>query len=106
MSLAYFAPFVTLPVIITGPGYYVTRSGERVHVSRVSHRHDFGCAGIYPSGQYENWHKSGRLYAGRECANDIVCTAEAAEVAKMLDDDDDYFALRDARDESRFHDVE
>jgi hypothetical protein len=72
---AYWAPFVTLPVIITEPGEYITRGGEKVIVESVSTKHDFDCLGTYSTGQSEGWHKSGRLFAGRTSQNDIVSKA-------------------------------
>jgi len=72
---SYWAPFVTFPVIITEPGEYITRGGERVKVASVSTKHDFDCLGTYSTGQSEGWHKSGRLFAGRTSNNDIVSKA-------------------------------
>lgn len=73
---AYFAPLVILPVVITAPGEYVTRDGERVTISKASSLHDFGCTGTYaPSGETDHWHRSGRMFAGRESRNDIVRAA-------------------------------
>lgn len=72
MTSAYFAPLVLKPVIVTEPGQYRTRCGEVVTVTQVSARHDFGCRGTYPHGTPEAWHRSGRLYATSECANDIM----------------------------------
>lgn len=72
MTAAYFAPLVGLPAVITEPGAYLTRCGEPVQIKATSRRHDFGCAGLYPEGQAEHWHKSGRLFASRESLNDIV----------------------------------
>lgn len=66
------APLVTLPLIVNEPGQYRTRCGETVTVLTVSKRHDFGCLGEYANGVAEGWHRSGRLYASRECSNDIV----------------------------------
>jgi hypothetical protein len=43
MVSAYFAPLVNLPVIINGPGRYITRGGELVKVEVASWRNDFGC---------------------------------------------------------------
>jgi hypothetical protein len=81
MSSAYFAPLVILPAIITGPGRYRTRCGETVTIEVASQRHAFACRGRYPNAIEERWHRSGRLYATRPCANDIVeavatCTAD------------------------------
>lgn len=75
MNKAYFAPLVSLPRVITAPGEYLTRAGERVTICKVSPRQDFGCEGIYAKGGDEAWHKTGRLFAGRECRNDIVGSA-------------------------------
>lgn len=72
MTSAYFAPLVTLPVIIDEPGQYRTRRGEVVKINKVSKRHDLGCQGLYPEGTLEHWHKSGRIFAGRDSWNDIV----------------------------------
>lgn len=70
---AYFAPLVVMPDLITGPGKYVTRSGETVSVDAVSgHGGEFGCRGSYADGTRERWHRSGRLLASREMDNDIV----------------------------------
>lgn len=71
----WFAAFVVLPVVITGPGQYVTRSGEVVTVAQASSRHAFECRGAYSDGVSEAWHKSGRLLFGSETANDIVRAA-------------------------------
>jgi hypothetical protein len=78
MSSAYFASLVLLPVIITEPGRYRTRKGEIVTVERATRFHTFGCGGRYADDTVERWHKSGRLYAGRTCENDIVDVSEVA----------------------------
>lgn len=72
MTSAYFAPLVLAPIVIVTPGEYVTRCGETVSVSTTSSRHDFGCVGHYQNGVRERWHRSGRIFAGMETANDIV----------------------------------
>ncbi len=72
---AYFAPLVNLPVVIDQPGSYHTREGLVVQVHTVSTQHDFGCAGAYPNGTKEHWHKSGRALAGTLTQNDIVAHA-------------------------------
>jgi hypothetical protein len=72
MNSAYYAPLVLLPAIVTEPGSYLTRCGETVTVTAVSIRHDHGCKGTYSNGVSEGWHKSGRIFAGQETANDIV----------------------------------
>ncbi|WP_338924705.1 hypothetical protein V0M98_34365 (plasmid) [Pseudomonas silesiensis] len=77
MSSGYFAPLVTRPDIVTAPGEYFTRKGERVVVTKVSTHHDFGCVGAYVDcGTRESWHKSGRIRATSETLNDIVRRAE------------------------------
>ena len=73
---SYFASLVTQPVVIDGPGYYVTRSGEVVTVTKSSRKHDFGCVGAYGNDVAESWHKSGRILASRETANDVVARQE------------------------------
>lgn len=75
---AYFAPFVVLPTVIGGPGKYVTRSGENIEIAKSSNRHDFGCVGSYSNKTTERWHKSGRLFASRETANDVVARHSSA----------------------------
>lgn len=72
MTSAYFAALVLKPAIIVVPGQYRTRRGETVSIEVASDRNDFGCLGAYPDGTRERWHKSGRLYATMECANDII----------------------------------
>ena len=72
---AYFASMVTLPIIIAGPGQYVTRGGEPVTIERASTTHGFNCYGVYANGVRDSWHRSGRLYAGTESRNDIVRAA-------------------------------
>lgn len=72
MSSAHFTPLVLKPIVIAEPGVYVTRCGEPVIVRAVSRRHNFGCVGHYLNGVAERWHKSGRIFAGTETANDIV----------------------------------
>ena len=72
MDRSYFSPLVNKPIVITGPGTYRTRSGEavEVHISSMEHAH--ACKGTYASGALDSWHRSGRLYAHVESANDIV----------------------------------
>lgn len=77
-TAAYFAPLVALPTLIGAPGSYITRDGKVVSVSAVSDRHDFGCVGTYHNGIRESWHRSGRILATSETANDIVGSAEVA----------------------------
>lgn len=73
MNSAYFAPLVTLPTVIDGPGAYVTRCGETVLIDAASSKHCFGCRGVYENGGIaDSWHRSGRILASRETANDIV----------------------------------
>lgn len=76
MSSAYFAPLVLLPTVIDSPGRYRTRGGEIVIIDTAPthirhHAHD--CFGTYEAeGIRDRWHRSGRIYAGMECENDIV----------------------------------
>lgn len=72
MSSAAFASFVVLPIVVTQPGQYVTRCGEVVFIDTATLKHNFGCRGSYSTGQTEGWHRSGRLYFGQKCQNDIV----------------------------------
>ena len=72
MASAYYAPLVLLPIIIVDPGLYVTRSDAVVSIPKVSKRNDHGCIGLYQDGIREHWHRSGRIYAGIETANDVV----------------------------------
>lgn len=82
MSSGYFAPLVTRPDIVTEPGEYVTRKGERVVVTKVSTHHDFDCFGSYVDcGTLERWHKSGRILATSETLNDIVRLIKVADHA-------------------------
>lgn len=78
MNKAYFAPLVTAPIVITGPGAYTTRAGEAVTVNASSMEHAFACIGTYDSGAVESWHRSGRLYVGHESPNDIVAAVPRA----------------------------
>nr|WP_234288202.1 hypothetical protein [Pseudomonas fluorescens] len=71
----YLWPLVTLPAVITEPGAYITRGGERVTVVSATQRHSFDCNGFYGEDSAaiaESWHRSGRLYSNVECINDIV----------------------------------
>lgn len=83
----YFIPLARLPVIVDKPGNYKTRSGETIIISEVlppttdiatplknwvGYGYEFGCAGNYSNGIAERWHRSGRIFAGRETANDIL----------------------------------
>jgi len=74
-NTAAFANFVTMPTIIDAPGYYLTRGGERVLITKCTGAHSFGCTGTYSNGTLEAWHKSGRLYFGMQTVNDIVAKA-------------------------------
>lgn len=69
---SYFTAFITLPTIITEPGRYLTRSGEKVNIFQANTKHVFGCIGKYPEGIEDRWHKSGRLYAHTLSPNDII----------------------------------
>lgn len=72
---AWFAAFVTMPTIITGPGQYMTRAGEVVTIEVAQQKQLFGCSGTYSTGQRDEWHMSGRLMFDRETQNDIVGVA-------------------------------
>lgn len=74
----YFLPLVSLPTLITGPGSYLTRNGATVIVEAVSARHDLRCFGHYENGVKDGWHKSGRILATSETANDIVSAVMAS----------------------------
>lgn len=71
----FIAPLVSLPVVITHAGKYITRSGEVVEVHVTSSNQDLGCMGAYATGQAEGWHRSGRLYSSKQSMNDIVQAA-------------------------------
>lgn len=66
------APLMPLPNIITESGKYLTRCGDLVVVNTIGHVAKFSCAGSYPDGVKELWHRSGRLYANIKSVNDIV----------------------------------
>ena len=68
----YYLPLLTLPTIVTGPGTYLTRNGATVTIESASTRNDLRCYGAYSNGVREGWHKSGRILATSETANDIV----------------------------------
>ena len=68
----YFLPLLGLPTIISGPGRYLTRNGETVTIESASTRNDLRCYGHYYNGVREGWHKSGRVLATSQTANDIV----------------------------------
>jgi hypothetical protein len=69
---AAYASLVPLPVVIDGPGQYLTRAGELARITDATSKHRFACQGTYPCGTPENWHRSGRLYFGIHSDNDIV----------------------------------
>ena len=71
---AWSTAFILLPTIITEPGDYITRKGERVTVYTTAAQtvRPFNCYGNYSDGTQEAWHRTGRLYFGQECDNDIV----------------------------------
>ena len=68
----YYLPLLTLPTIVTGPGSYLARCGATVTIESASTRNDLRCYGHYSSGVREGWHKSGRILATSQTANDIV----------------------------------
>lgn len=68
----YFS--AALPIIITEPGKYITRSGEVVEVLEIStsRRSMYSAHGVYSDGVREAWHKSGRIFPTIDTVNDIV----------------------------------
>ena len=72
MKSARYSAFIGLDVVIDAPGKYLTRCGEVVEIAKASIRYEFGCFGVYSNKVKERWRKSGRLYFGSECPNDIV----------------------------------
>lgn len=73
MRSTYYVQLITLPIVIDGPGEFLTRCGERVKVVTTSTGHDLGNRGSYADcGIEESWHRSGRISASRETPNDIV----------------------------------
>ena len=79
MASAYFYPLIFPPTVITEPGQYKTRCGEIVTVESTSAKHnDFENRGFYGTKEAridEGWHRTGRINASRETANDIVSRA-------------------------------
>lgn len=67
----------SLAVIIKHPGEYLTRKGEVVRIETVAAGRQFACKGVYSCGTVDHWHRSGRLYVGRESINDITGPYEA-----------------------------
>lgn len=70
----------TLPTIITGPGDYVTRSGQRVTIREVTGPATFAAKGalwsefrgkMTPRG-HDLWHVSGRYMPLTENKKDVV----------------------------------
>jgi hypothetical protein len=68
------ANYVVLPTIVTGPGEYVTRCGERVTINEVrpGRGEPYAAQGVYANGVEEAWDVSGRLYPTILSNNDIV----------------------------------
>lgn len=62
--------FITLPNIVTGPGQYITRSGETVTIVGIERR--YWAKGHYSNGVVERWDISGRVLPFSESSNDIV----------------------------------
>lgn len=63
-----------LPIIITEPGEYETRRGERATINDVEGKgYSFNCSGFIHGSRrpHESWHPSGRLLPF-ECGGDIV----------------------------------
>jgi hypothetical protein len=59
------------PNIITEPGTYETRKGERVEIIALVGG-IFCCHGTYSNGVADKWSKSGHIYFVTECDNDII----------------------------------
>lgn len=74
-TACFYAPLARLPVVITGPGKYLTRSAEVVEVAIASQNNDHGCTGRYANGVEDRWHRSGRIYSGIHSGNDIIQSA-------------------------------
>jgi len=72
--MMYVYPLLFHPTIIDEPGEYLTRCGETVLIEHVSSSPvRFDCTGLYAGdGKSDCWHRSGRIFAGTESANDIV----------------------------------
>lgn len=72
-----------LTEIVTAPGEYLTRCGERVTIESVEmcpsgtrpKWHSFAAVGSYSNGVPERWHCTGRVHVYTECKNDIVARA-------------------------------
>lgn len=75
LDSSYFVPLFSKPVLVDAPGEYVTRSGEKVTVQKVSTAHNFGCRGTYANGAHERWHKSGCLFSSWPSPHDLVSRA-------------------------------
>ncbi len=71
----YFSPL--LPIIITGPGRYITRGGEVVTIEK-EHKYQSGqhWDGAYANGTPEHWHRTGRIFPATDTTNDIVSPAK------------------------------
>lgn len=76
MKTGYMSPLMSLPIIIAGPGKYLTRCGDLVVVESFGRVANFSCVGSYPDGVKESWHRSGRLFANVISDNDIVTKVE------------------------------
>lgn len=80
-----YAPLNDLPTVVTGPGEYVNRAGDRVTVHAVAAEGEEGTTafrvkgatwrmyrGKYRAKGYTIWHVSGRGFPMREADTDIV----------------------------------
>lgn len=72
-AIPYAAFFLSFPVIITAPGQYITRSGEAVEIEAARDAH--WMVGKYACGTTETWHRSGRIFSGKQTQNDIIAKA-------------------------------
>lgn len=69
--IPYVAHFLSFPVVIDKDGKYITRSGEIVTIEKCSENFHWK-KGRYSNGIEETWHRSGRIFSGRETSNDII----------------------------------
>ena len=77
VQVQWFASLVPLPIIIDGPGKYITQRGESVTIESddfPNNPNSFGWYGHYGDTPEiaDRWHRSGRIYFNRPCDNDIV----------------------------------
>lgn len=71
-----YTPLVCLPVVIDAPGKYRTRAGEIVTIDSTGFQGRYNSSGRYASGQFDRWHRSGRLFRSMLSGNDIIAKAD------------------------------